>query len=222
MALTIANRIKETATCTGASNPYALAGAQVGFLAFSAKVANAGTCTYCAVGSVTGAWEVGTGTYATSGNTLARTTVESSSNSDSAVVWTAETINIQLDISAAVVRALTQSPVGIVIDGAGGVPSTGSKGYRVMPYACNITGWEIIGDVSGSAVVDVKKCTYAAFPTTASIAASDLPTLSGAQINKNDNASTWTTAILAGDILEFVVNSATTLTRITVFIKVSL
>lgn len=112
--------------------------------------------------------------------------------------------------------------VGIVIDGAGAVPSTGSKGFRVMPQAGTIVGWEIIGDISGSAVVDVKKCNYAGFPTTSSIAASDLPTLAGAQINKNDTPSTWTTAISAGDILEFVVNSASTLTRITVVIKVQL
>lgn len=100
MSLTYANRVKETCTVIGTSNPYALAGAEAGFLAFSANVANAATCTYVAVGRTTNAWEVGTGTYASSGNTLARTAIESSSNSNSAVNWTAETIDIFIDVSA--------------------------------------------------------------------------------------------------------------------------
>jgi hypothetical protein len=63
--------------------------------------------------------------------------------------------------------------IGITIDGGASSPTTGSKGFTPgMPYAGTITGWEIIGDVAGSAQITVKKSSDAGFPTTASIVAS--------------------------------------------------
>ena len=85
MALVIKDRVKETTTTTG-TGTYTLAGAEVGFQAFS-SVGDGNTTYY----SVTdgGDWEVGIGTYTASGTTLARTTILSSSNGDAAVNWTA-------------------------------------------------------------------------------------------------------------------------------------
>lgn len=108
---------------------------------------------------------------------------------------------------------------GVTIDGASNVIATGSKGYREIPFACTITGWTILGKESGSCVIDVKKCTYSNFPTTTSITGSEKPTLSSAQKNQDTNLTTWTTAISAGDILEFVVDSASTITRVNLFIQ---
>jgi hypothetical protein len=106
-----------------------------------------------------------------------------------------------------------------VIDGAGSVITTGSKGYVVVDFDCVVSSWTVVADVSGSIVVDVKKSTYAGFPTTATIAGSELPTLSSAQKNQDLSLSTWTTSITAGDVLEFVVDSASTVTRVTVSLK---
>jgi len=111
--------------------------------------------------------------------------------------------------------------IGFVVDGAGSAITTGSKGYREIPYGCTINSWTILGKESGSCVVDVKRCTYSGFPTTASIAGTEKPTLSSAQKNQDATLSTWTTSLAAGDILEFVVDSASTVTRITVSIKVT-
>lgn len=111
--------------------------------------------------------------------------------------------------------------IGFVVDGAGSAITTGSKGYREIPYACTINSWTILGKESGSCVVDVKRCTYAGFPATSSIAGSEKPTLSSAQKNQDTSLSTWTTSLSAGDILEFVVDSASTVTRITVSLKVT-
>ena len=110
---------------------------------------------------------------------------------------------------------------GVVIDGGTAVPTTGSKGFRVVPYACTITGWRILADASGSAVVDVKKSTYAAFPTTATIAGAEKPTLTGAQKNQNLALTLWTTGLLAGDILEFNLDSVATCKRVTVTLFVT-
>jgi len=111
--------------------------------------------------------------------------------------------------------------LGIVVDGAGSVIATGSKGYREIPFACTINSWTILGKEAGSCVVDVKRCTYAGFPSTSSIAGTEKPTLSTAQKNQDTSLSTWTTSLASGDILEFVVDSASTVTRITLYLNVT-
>ena len=83
MALVIADRVKETTTTTG-TGTYTLAGAENGFESF-ASIGNSNTTYYaCVLGSN---FEVGIGTYTSSGTTLARTTILQSSNSDNAVDW---------------------------------------------------------------------------------------------------------------------------------------
>jgi hypothetical protein len=110
-----------------------------------------------------------------------------------------------------------------VIDGGGSTPGTGAKGQVSLPVACTVTGWVITADQSGSAVVDVLRSTYSGFPTTVSIAGSDKPTLSSAQKNEDLILSGWgSTALNAGDILQFNLNSATTVTRINVTINVTI
>lgn len=109
--------------------------------------------------------------------------------------------------------------LNFIIDGGGVAITTGKKGHLEVPFSMTITGWTILADQSGSIVVDVNKSTYSGFPSTASIAGSELPTLSSAQKNQDLTLSTWTTAVTAGDILEFEVDSVSTVTRVTVAIR---
>jgi len=81
MALVIANRVQETTTTTG-TGTVTLAGSASGFQSF-AVVGNTNT-TYYTITSGTD-WEVGIGTYSTTGPTLARTTILSSSNANAAI-----------------------------------------------------------------------------------------------------------------------------------------
>jgi hypothetical protein len=112
--------------------------------------------------------------------------------------------------------------VNFIIDGGGSVVATGSKGFVVIDFACSIVAWTIAADQSGSAVVDVKRATYSGFPTTASIAGTAKPTLSSVQKNQNTTLTGWgNTAIAAGDVLEFNVDSATTVTKLLVSLKVT-
>ena len=90
MALVLKDRVKETTTTTG-TGTYTLAGAVTGFEAFS-SVGDGNTTYYsCTDGTD---FEVGIGTYTSSGTTLARTTILQSSNSDSAVSWSSGTKTI--------------------------------------------------------------------------------------------------------------------------------
>jgi hypothetical protein len=111
--------------------------------------------------------------------------------------------------------------INYIIDGGGAAITTGSKGYVVIDFPCVVNSWTIVGDQSGSISVDVKRATYANFPTTTSISGTEKPTLSSAQKNQDLTLSTWTTTIAAGDILEFVVDSASTVEVVTVAIKVT-
>jgi len=78
MALVIADRVKETTSTTG-TGTVTLLGASAGFQSF-AVVGNANTTYYTIAAQTGNEWEVGIGTYATSGTTLARTTVLSNSS----------------------------------------------------------------------------------------------------------------------------------------------
>ena len=111
--------------------------------------------------------------------------------------------------------------INYIIDGAGTVITTGVKPYVVIPFAMTITGWTILGNVSGSIVVDVWKDSYANFPPLVadSIAGSEKPTLSSAQKNQDLTLSTWTTSVSAGDILVFNVDSCSTITRATIVLN---
>jgi hypothetical protein len=83
MALVLKDRVKETSTTTG-TGTFTLAGASTGFQSFSV-IGNANTTFYTIVDSSAGTWEVGIGTYTSSGTTLSRDTVLESSNSGSKV-----------------------------------------------------------------------------------------------------------------------------------------
>jgi hypothetical protein len=87
MALVLKDRVKETSTTAG-TGTLTLAGAVTGFQSFSA-IGNGNTTYYAIVDNATGAWEVGIGTYTSSGTTLSRDTVLSSSNGGSLVSFAA-------------------------------------------------------------------------------------------------------------------------------------
>jgi hypothetical protein len=115
--------------------------------------------------------------------------------------------------------------LGITIDGAGSAISTGSKGFLRVPYDCTITAAQLLADQSGSIVIDVLKDTYANFPPTDSpsdsICASALPTLSSSQKSEDTTLTGWTTSVTKGDILSFIVDSASTVTRVTLTLAVT-
>ena len=87
MALVLADRVQETTTTTGTGS-VTLSGAVTGHQSF-AVIGNTNTTFYCIADQGGANWEVGIGTYSTTGPTLARTTVLASSNSGSLVNFTA-------------------------------------------------------------------------------------------------------------------------------------
>jgi hypothetical protein len=84
MALKVEDRVRETTTTEG-TGAIALGGAVTNFETFSANLSNSDTTYYAIVDNTNNAFEVGLGTYASSGNTLTRTTIIESSNSNNVV-----------------------------------------------------------------------------------------------------------------------------------------
>jgi hypothetical protein len=103
MALVLADRVKETASAPG-TGTVTLLGAVTGYQSF-AVVGNSNT-TYYTIADQSGTnWEVGVGTYTSSGTTLARTTVLSSSNSGSLVNFSSGTQDVFVTYPAEAVSA---------------------------------------------------------------------------------------------------------------------
>jgi|688.fasta_scaffold27362_8 hypothetical protein len=92
MALILKDRVKETTTTTS-TGPVTLLGAADGYQSFAA-IGNGNTTYYTITAQVGTEWEVGIGTYTSSGTTLSRDTVLSSSNSGSLVNFSAGTKDV--------------------------------------------------------------------------------------------------------------------------------
>jgi len=152
MAFVLADRVQETSTTTG-TGTLTLAGAVAGYQAFSV-IGNSNSTFYGIVDEY-GQWENGIGTYTSSGTTLSRTTVLSSSNSNSLVNFTAGTKNVFVTYPAEAVSPVREtaqaSTSGTVIDFTG-IP-VWAKQITVMFSGVSLSGTSDIlvqlGDAGG-------------------------------------------------------------------------
>lgn len=102
--------------------------------------------------------------------------------------------------------------------------ATGAKKlYYPVPFACTITGWEMVADASGSVVIDIWKDTYANYAPVVgdTITGSAKPTITTATKANSTTLTGWTTSLAAGDYLEVNVDSVTTITNVTLTLTVT-
>jgi len=140
MAFVLADRVKETTTTTG-TGTVTLLGASTGFQSFSA-IGNTNTTYYTIAGQSNSEWEVGIGTYTSSGTTLARTTVISSSNAGALVNFSAGTKDVFVTYPAEFTANAIGGGIGAVLLNAStatvsGSISTGQNGFTVGPLTVN-------------------------------------------------------------------------------------
>ena len=122
MALVINDRVKETSTSTG-TGTFDLAGAVTGFDTFVAGIASGNTTYYAIFHQGTAEWEVGLGTVTdATPDTLARTTVITSSNSDSAVTFTAGTKDVFCTLPAS---------KAVYLDASGNTVNAAGQGFAI-------------------------------------------------------------------------------------------
>ncbi len=114
MAIVLKDRVKEISTTTGTSD-FVLGGAPSGYQTFAA-IGNGNTTYYAAFDQASGAWEVGKGTYSTTGPTLTRDTIYESSNGGNKVNFAAGSKDVFITYPAE--RAIYEEPDGnTLIDG---------------------------------------------------------------------------------------------------------
>lgn len=118
--------------------------------------------------------------------------------------------------------ATQNGTITFIIDGGGSAITTGSKGDVTIPFDCTITQWTVLADQTGSIVIDVKAATYSTFPTATSIVgAGNKPTITSSTKGQATPSGWTTTTINAGDCLDFNVDSASTVTRVTLSLTIT-
>jgi hypothetical protein len=115
-----------------------------------------------------------------------------------------------------------------VIDGGGSTIVAGFKGYLFIDFACTIIQATLLADQTGSAIVNIWACTYAQFDAGAThpvaadkITSTTPPTISAATKAQDSTLTSWSTAITAGTVLAFNVDSDTTCQRLMLALKVA-
>ena len=152
MPLVLANRVQETGTANTTVS-FTLTGAVPGFQSF-ATIGNTNTTYYSATDG-SGNWEVGLGTYSTTGPTLTRTTVYASSNSGSAVTFSGvvsvfvtypsgRSVNLNELGNVSALGTVSSgtwqgSTVGVAYGGTGVTTSTGPNSVVLRDANGNIT-----------------------------------------------------------------------------------
>ena len=151
MALVLNDRVKETTTSTG-TGTINLAGAETGFETFVAGIGNSNTCYYTISHQSANEFEVGLGTITdATPDTLARTTVISSSNSDSAVDFSAGTKDVFCTLPAS--KAVFEDASNNVAIPSGGVSVGGSS---LDPLSLTFTGTGLaLNEDSGTAFFQI-------------------------------------------------------------------
>jgi hypothetical protein len=213
------NRAKMSVSGTPGTGTITLGSAAVGFQSFAAAgVANNDVVSYVIEDGAE--WEIGQGTYTSSGTTLARTTVLASSNAGNKISVTSTAI-VFLSVLAS---DISTASIGYAIDGGGAAIATGIAGTGIRaPFACTINSVTLLADVTGSIVIDIWKDTYANFPPTVAdtICASAKPTISSGVKSEDTTLTGWTKTIAAGDVLYFNVDSCTAITNVSVILNVT-
>ena len=113
MALALNDRVQQTGTANTTVS-FTLSGSVTGFQSFA--IVGNGNTTYYSAFDATGNWEVGIGTYSTTGPTLTRTTILASSNAGSAVTFSG-TVNVFVTYPA---------EKSVNLDGSGNVSALGT------------------------------------------------------------------------------------------------
>jgi hypothetical protein len=220
MALVINDRVKETTTTTG-TGAVSLAGAVTGFETFAAGIGNSNTVYYCIAHQDQAEFEVGLGTLDGDSSDLTRTTVISSSNSDSAVNFSSGTKDVFCTLPASKLifeDANNDATVGrnltvtgdLTVSGDDITLATNTSGAALIGDGTNFNPVAISGDITiaanGTAAIGSGVIVNADINNSAAIAMSKTAFSAGTGVSLSTNtlsvdaAQTGITSLLATDI----------------------
>jgi len=174
MALVLFDRVQQTGTANTTVS-FTLSGSVTGYQSFS--VIGNGNTTYYGATDTSGNWEVGVGTYSTTGPTLARTTILSSSNTGSAVTFSGtvtvfvtypsgKSVNLGETGNVSALGTVTSgtwngSTIPVAYGGTGVTASSGANSVTLRDANANITfnnftsGFTAVTAAAGTTVLTV-------------------------------------------------------------------
>lgn len=195
MAFAVNDRVKETSTTTG-TGTLSLAGALTGFQTFVAGIGNSNTTYYAIVHESADEFEVGIGTVTdASPDTLSRTTILESSNSDSAVNFSSGTKTVFCTLPAEKALLVPGSgdltidaPADIILDADGADVLLKDAGTQYAALT-NSSGNLVLKSGSTTAITfDGANATFAGTVTigSAGISEAELEILDGATVTTDE------------------------------------
>lgn len=137
------DRVLESSTTTG-TGALTLGGPGVGYRSFASVYSNGDTFNYTIVDQSGPNWEVGTGSYSTSGNLLNRSAVFASSNSGSLVNFTSGALFTWVDLPAAGIVPAVTSGGSIIIS----TPGSGNFVVQTGDFSTTLVTFSNGGDAA--------------------------------------------------------------------------
>jgi hypothetical protein len=121
-----------------------------------------------------------------------------------------------------VLIAPAKAELAFVIDGGGSAITAGVKGHLRVPFGCFVDRVTLTADQVGSIQIDIWRSTYADFPPVdaGSITGGHEPAIVDNSKYDDSVLTAWSKSLNAGEILAFNVDSAATITRVTVNLQV--
>jgi hypothetical protein len=125
-------------------------------------------------------------------------------------------------VAMATTADLTRT-INFVLDSGSEDISPGSKGQLGIDVTGRIESWVLVSEDVGSIVIDIQKDRYDTFPDNlTSIVGTEYPRLSNQLKNRDEDLTTWSTIITAGDILDFSVISCSGIKKCSLFLRLLL
>ena len=145
MAFVLNDRVKQTSTSTGTGTINLSASAETGFETFVAGIGTTNSTFYCISHDGTSEFEVGVGTVTdASPDTLSRTTIISSSNSDNLVDFTAGTKTVFCTYPAKRAPSASMTATTYVTTHASTLSDTQTIDSGVLAGPVTITGTQTV------------------------------------------------------------------------------
>ena len=145
MAFVLNDRVKQTSTSTGTGTINLSATAETGFETFVAGIGDTNSTFYCISHDGTSEFEVGIGTVTDAGtDTLSRTTIISSSNSDNLVNFTAGTKTVFCTSPAKRAPSASMTATTYVTTHASTLSDTQTIDSGVLAGPVTITGTQTV------------------------------------------------------------------------------
>jgi len=108
--------------------------------------------------------------------------------------------------------------LSIVLDGGGATLETGLRGDVQVPFNISLDSWRLLGDPSGTLMIQLWKDTYANYPPTSADSITGGytgPQFTGTNKNEESTLSGWTTTLNSGDILRVNIADVSNVTNAT-------